>query len=85
MDFDVYYTGGGIWIAEAKLGNGQYYSVDSFMDGLNFFNPPPSGREEDKYMPEDMAWSKGEDDLSKSEKELYSLLCHMIKYEEENF
>ena len=86
MDFAIYYTGGGIWIAEAKKSNGQYCTVESScMDCLSLFNPPSRGDEEDKFMPDDMVWSKGPEELTSYQMGLYLLLCHMIEFAWHNF
>lgn len=57
MKPEVFYTGGGIWLAEMDLGNGTYAVVDSDYDTvISIYRYPEDG--EEQYMPEDMVFSE---------------------------
>lgn len=75
---EVFYTGGGIWLAELDLQNGTYAVVDSdYHDCLSVYNYPEEG--EEQYMPEDMIFSKGVDQLDSEQMKIYNKLYKALK------
>lgn len=76
MKAEVFYTGGGIWIAEMDLGNGTYAVVDSdYNECLSVYNLT----DDEPYLPEDMIFSKGVDQLNSEEKMIYNQLLASLK------
>lgn len=76
MKAEVFYTGGGIWIAEMDLQNGTYAVVDSdFNECLSIYNYT----DDEQYMPEDMIFSKGVDQLDTEEMKIYNQLIAALK------
>lgn len=73
MKVDVFYTGGGIWIAEADLGENKYAVVNSedpeYM-GVYLYEQAEDG----KYYPEDMLSDHHKDELEGEFKEVYEKL-----------
>lgn len=63
MNIEVFYTGGGIWLAEAVINEeGDYAVIDSeYPECLSVYHKAEN--EEEKYMPEDMYISKTWDEL----------------------
>lgn len=52
MKIEVFYTGGGIWLAEMDLGNGTYAAISSdYHEAMCIYNYVEG---EEKYMTEDM-------------------------------
>lgn len=55
MKPEVFYTGGGIWLAEMNLQNGTYAVVDSdYKECLSIYKYT----DDEPYMPDDMIFSK---------------------------
>lgn len=70
---EVFYTGGGIWIAEANLENNKYAVINSedpsYM-GVYLYEKAEDG----KYYPEDMISDQHKDELEGELKEVYEKL-----------
>lgn len=70
---DVFYTGGGIWIAEADLGDNKYGVVNSEYPeyfGIYLYEKAEDG----KYYPEDMLLDQHKDELNEENKAVYEKL-----------
>lgn len=77
MTPEVFYTGGGIWIAEINLGNGTYAVVDSdYPECLSIYNYTD---DEEQYLPEDMIFSQGVDQLDSEQMKIYNQLIAALK------
>lgn len=75
MKAEVFYTGGGIWLAEKDLGNGTYGVVDSeYHDCLSIYKEA-----EERYMPEDMIFSEGVAKLDLEQMKIYRELVEALK------
>lgn len=72
MSIEVFYTGGGIWLAEAVInGKGDYAVVNSECpEVLSLYH-----KAEEKYMEEDMYLSKPWDELDIEHAALHGRLC----------
>ena len=72
MSIEVFYTGGGIWLAEAVInGKGDYAVVSSECpEVLSLYH-----KAEEKYMEEDMYLSKPWDELDIEHAALHGRLC----------
>ena len=72
-EIDVFYTGGGIWLAEANLGDNKYAVVNSedpeYM-GVYLYEKAEDGN----YYPEDMILDKRKDELNEDLKKVYEKL-----------
>ena len=78
MKVEVFYTGGGIWLAEMNLENGTYAVVDSDYDtALCIYNYPEN--EEEQYMPEDMIFSDEVQNLDKEHMKIYTQLLEALQ------
>lgn len=76
MKAEVFYTGGGIWLAEMDLQNGTYAVVDSdYPECLSIYNLT----DDEPYMPEDMIFSKGVDQLDSEQMKIYNQLIAALK------
>lgn len=76
MKAEVFYTGGGIWLAEMDLQNGTYAVVDSdYHDCLSIYNLT----DDEPYMPEDMIFSKSVDQLDSEQMKIYNQLIAALK------
>lgn len=76
MKAEAFYTGGGIWIAEMDLGNGTYAVVDSdYNECLSVYNLT----DDEPYLPENMIFSKGVDQLDSDEMKIYNQLIAALK------
>ena len=73
MKVEVFYTGGGIWLAEADLGDNKYAVVNSeapeYM-GVYLYEQAEDG----KYYPEDMLSDQHKDELNDELKAVYEKL-----------
>lgn len=72
-EIDVFYTGGGIWIAEANLGDNKYAVVNSEYPeylGVYLYEKAEDGQ----YYPEDMISDQHKDELDGNLKETYEKL-----------
>ena len=80
MKVEVFYTGGGIWLAEMNLDNGTYAVVDSDYDtALSIYKYPEEG--EEQYMSEDMIFSDEVQNLDKEHMKIYTKLLEALKKE----
>lgn len=78
MKAEVFYTGGGIWLAEMNLQNGTYAVVDSdYPECLSIYNYT----DDEPYLPEDMIFSKGVDQLDGEQMKIYNQLLAALKTE----
>lgn len=76
MKVEVFYTGGGIWLAEMDLQNGTYAVVDSdYSECLSIYK----FTDDEQYMPEDMIFSKGINQLDSEQKKIYDQLIAALK------
>ena len=76
MKAEVFYTGGGIWLAEMNLQNGTYAVVDSdYPECLSIYNLT----DDEPYMPEDMIFSKGVDQLDSEQMKIDNQLKAALK------
>lgn len=76
MKAEVFYTGGGIWLAEMDLQNGTYAVVDSdYHNCLSVYNYT----DDEPYLPEDMIFSKGVDQLDSEQMKIYNQLIAALK------
>ena len=75
---EVFYTGGGIWLAELDLENGTYAVVDSdYYTALCIYKYPEN--EEEQYMPEDMVFSDEVQNLDLEQMKIYNKLYEALK------
>ena len=72
-EIDVFYTGGGIWLAEVELKDNKYAVVNSEYPDL-FAIYQYAQAEDDKYYPEDMLLDKHKDDLDEEHRKIYEAL-----------
>ncbi len=78
MKVEVFYTGGGIWLAEMNLENGTYAVVDSDYDtALSIYKYPEDG--EEQYMSEDMIFSDEVQNLDKEHMKIYNQLLEALQ------
>ena len=78
MKVEVFYTGGGIWLAEMNLENGTYAVVDSDYDtALSIYKYPEEG--EEQYMSEDMIFSDEVQNLDKEHMKIYNQLLEALQ------
>lgn len=76
MKPEVFYTGGGIWLAEMNLQNGTYAVVDSdYKECLSIYKYT----DDEPYMPDDMIFSKGVDQLDSEQMKIYNKLLAALK------
>lgn len=76
MKAEVFYTSGGIWLAEMDLQNGTYAVVDSdYTECLSIYKYTG----EEQYLPEDMILSKSVDQLDSEQMKIYSQLTAALK------
>lgn len=74
---EVFYTGGGIWLAETYIDEITYAVVSS--DAPEFLVIYESYPDDEKYLPDDMIVSKHKDELFGYRAELYSKLVNELK------
>lgn len=75
---EVFYTGGGIWLAELDLQNGTYAVVDSdYYTAICIYQYPEDG--EEQYMPEDMIFSDEVQNLDLEQMKIYNRLYEALK------
>lgn len=80
MKIEVFYTGGGIWLAEMDLGNGTYAVVDSdYTDSLCIYRFPEEN--EEPYMPEDMIFCDIVENLDLEQMKIYNQLYEALRKE----
>lgn len=78
-DIEVFYTGGGIWLAGMYTSNNIYYIVDSeFTDCLTCYNHENEDDDTD-YPCQDMVFSKEISELTDYEKTIYNDLLTELK------
>ena len=67
LNIETYYTGGGVWITEAALKGGRYSAITSdFVTCLTVYKDAA-----EKFMNEDMIFSKALEELEENEMQLY--------------
>lgn len=70
---EVFYTGGGIWLAEANLGDDKYAVVNSeYPEQLGVYLYEKA--EDGKYYPEDMVLDQHRDELDEDLRKVYDKL-----------
>lgn len=74
---EVFYTGGGIWLAETYIDEITYAVVSS--DAPEFLTIYESYPDDEKYLPDDMIVSKHKDELFGYRAELYRKLVNELK------
>ena len=75
---EVFYTGGGIWLAELDLQNGTYAVIDSdYTSALCIYQYPEEG--EEQYMPEDAVFCEDVKNLDLEQMKIYNKLCEALK------
>ena len=78
MKVEVFYTGGGIWLAEMDLGNGTYAVVDSdYYTALSIYKYPEE--DDEQYMSEDMIFSDEVQNLDSEQMKIYNQLIASLK------
>lgn len=81
-EIEVFYTGGGIWIAENHLNNNTYATIDNdFIGCLTIYK---DSNEEEKYTPENMLYSASVEDLDENNKKIYESLLYALQTELNN-
>lgn len=76
---NVFYSGGGIWIAEKNIDKNRYAIVSSdFIDCLTIYEET---RDREKYYPQDMLFSEHKDKLNEIGKEIYNTLKEALEKE----
>jgi hypothetical protein len=76
MTVEVFYTGGGIWLAEMNLDNKRYAVIDSsYKECLTIYNYVD---EDNKYMCEDMIFSDNVANLDTEHKKIYYKLLKAL-------
>lgn len=76
MTVEVFYTGGGIWLAEMNLDNKRYAVIDSsYKECLTIYNYVD---EDNKYMSEDMIFSDNVTNLDTEHKKIYYKLLKAL-------
>lgn len=78
MNIEVFYTGGGIWLAEAIINDKGDYAVvnNECPEVLSIYH-----KAEDKYMEEDMYLSKPWDELNVENADIHARLCLALQKE----
>ena len=76
---EVFYTGGGITIAEADINTNQYAVVST--EAPEFFTIYAYADEEKTYLPDDMIASHRKDELAPNLLQLYSEMLNKLKSE----
>lgn len=74
---EVFYTGGGITLAEADVNSDRYAVVSS--DAPEFMAIYKRTENEETYLPEDMVMSFAESDMTEEFKELYAEMLKALK------
>lgn len=75
IKIETYYTGGGIWITEAELKNNRYAAItNDFVECLTVYEDAP-----EKFMPENMVFSKAVNELNTTELALYKKMLEDLK------
>ena len=76
MKPEVFYTGGGIWLAEMNLQNGTYAVVDSdYKECLSIYKYT----DDEPYMPDEMIFSKGGEQRDSEQMKIYNQLLAALK------
>lgn len=74
---NTFYTGGGITLAEADIGQNRYAVVSS--DAPDFLSVYVYSEGETTYMPEDMVFSVSKEDIEPEFTDLYSRMVGKLK------
>ena len=79
MNIEVFYTGGGIWLAEAVINDKGDYAVvnNECPEVLSLYHK--ADNEDEKYMAEDMYLSKPWDELSNEMAHLHAVMFQAMK------
>lgn len=76
---EVFYTGGGIWLAELDLEDGLYAVVNSeFPNYLSIYKYPDE-EDDEKYLPDDAISCKRAETLYGAELDIYNELADELK------
>lgn len=76
-NIEVYYTGGGVWIAEKDLQNGTFATVDTdCVDCLTIYKDTT---EEERYTNDNMIYSADKNELNEEHKKIYDELLKAIR------
>lgn len=80
LHIEAFYTGGGIWIAEADLDNEHYAAVSSeYPDCFSIYKKVDN--EDEKYLPEDMVLSERYDMLDPTHRAVYDSMRLSLAHE----
>ena len=75
---EVFYTGGGITLCEAVIGDGLFALVGT--DAPDFFSVYRQvDADEERYLPEDMVLSKHKNELDEDQRALYNGMIKALK------
>ena len=80
---EVFYTGGGIWLAEMGLKNGTYAVIDN--DHIECLTIYRNSNEEEKYTAENMTYSAAVADLDEDNRKIYNELFKALNAELEKW
>lgn len=76
-NIEVFYTGGGVTLAEAELDGGRYAVVSTECpDILTIYNRV---EDDEPYMPEIMVGSYGEGEMDEDQKELHRAMLEKLR------
>lgn len=76
---EVFYTGGGIWLAEMDIEDGLYAVVNSeFPNYLSIYKYPDE-EDDEKYLPDDMIICKRAETLYGAHLDMYNELADELK------
>lgn len=79
MKIEVFYTGGGIWLAEMDLGNGTYAAISSdYHEAMCIYNYVEG---EEKYMTEDMIFCDEVQNFNSEQLKIHNQLYEALKKE----
>lgn len=76
-NIEIFYTGGGIWMAEVDVNENEYAAVSS--EAPEYLTIYEKVEGEEKYFPEDMILAQKSDELSPELKELHGELLKALK------
>lgn len=74
---EVFYTGGGIWLAEVDVNENEYAAVNS--EAPEFLAIYTKVEGEEKYLPDDMTLAQTSDELNQELKEIHGELLKALK------
>ena len=76
---EVFYTGGGIWLAEMDLEDGLYAVVNSEFPNYLSIYKYPDDKDDEKYLPDDAIVCKRAEILYGIELDIYNELADELK------